>query len=84
MSKWCDTLMMKLKEECKDVVSYIELSEEADEADDEYAAAKLKSMAYDEYTHAYALCSILKHKGRELDPETSEHWAKAKKAFKEL
>ena len=77
------TLEEKLKDECRDVVEYIRLADEVGE-EDEMVEAKLKSIAYDEFTHAYTLCYILKHHGYELSPETKELWKKAKEAFEDM
>lgn len=74
----------KLLDESKDVIEYLHLSEEAEEAGDEYVSAKLKAAAYDEFTHAYTLCSILKHHGYEVRAEVKEHWHKAKEAFEDM
>lgn len=84
MGNMWKTLEDKLLEESKDVIEYLRLSEEAEEAGDEYVSSKLKAAAYDEFTHGYTLCSILKHNGYEVRAEVKEHWHKAKEAFEDM
>jgi rubrerythrin len=84
MAKMCDILHERLKEEIKDVLEYAKLAEDAEAIGDPYIEHQLKKIAYDEFTHALALKTILTERGHEIDAETAEHWRRAKKAMKEL
>lgn len=83
MEKLLNVIEEKLREEAKDVIEYIRLSEEADEIEDNYMTAKLREAAYDEFTHAYTLCTILKYHGHKISEETMVLWERAKETFKE-
>lgn len=84
MGKMCDVLKARLKEEASDVGAYASLINAAEKDGDMALAKTLKSIAYDEYTHAMALHDVIEKKEEHLDPETDEAWEMAKRTFKDM
>ena len=82
MGKMCDVLKARLKEEASDVGAYASLINAAEKDGDMALAKTLKSIAYDEYTHAMALHYVIEKKEEYLDPEIDEAWEMATKTFK--
>ena len=79
-----ETLIARIEEECEDVETYAKLHEEAEENGYDMLAAKLKSIAYDEYTHAFTLKSCLEKWGVDIGAAAREKFEKARAIFKDL
>lgn len=76
-------LVNRLKEELTDVDTYNSLHESFKAHGMYEEAAEIEEIARDEFTHAEALCDILKEHGHDLhaDQEINALWHKAKSAF---
>lgn len=76
-------LVNRLKEELTDVDTYNSLYESFKAHGMYEEAAEIEEIARDEFTHAEALCDILKEHGHDLhaDQEIASLWHKAKSVF---
>lgn len=76
-------LVNRLKEELTDVDTYNSLYESFKAHGMYEEAAEIEEIARDEFTHAEALCDILKEHGHDLyaDQEIASLWHRAKSVF---
>lgn len=79
-----EELIERLIEECEDVATYERLSEEAEEKGYDMLATKLKSIAYDEFTHAFTIMTCLKRWGVEVGEKAEAAYEKARAIFKDM
>lgn len=84
MDDFNNRIINRLIEECEDVETYAKLEEQAEEKGYEMLAAKLKGIAYDEYTHAFTLKSCLEKWGVDIGTSAREKFEKARAIFKDL
>ena len=84
MDEFNTKILNRLMEECEDVETYAKLSEQADEKGYNVLATKLESIAYDEYTHAYALKTCLERWGYDIGATAREKFERATVTFKSL
>lgn len=76
-------LVVRLKDELTDVDTYNSLYESFKAHGMYEEAAEIEEIARDEFTHAEALCDILKEHGYDLqaDQEIASLWHRAKSVF---
>ena len=77
-------LIERLREECEDVTTYANLADESERMEDRYLAAKLRAIAYEEFTHAFTLREYLRRMDVDIDEETCRHYRGAKAIVEEL
>lgn len=79
-----EKLIKHLHEECHDVLTYCQMAEDAEMKEDWYLKKNLKAIAWDEYTHARAICDYLTRMDIEFDEETKRLYREAKQAIHNL